>query len=462
MVDQLYNYTDPYGQEIFPFQGMSLEPDSFIGFAEDKFPIFYANYSFKNSSGPAHLVFQNRSDEFHEFFSAYCLNPPNDTCLFPGRCVNPDAAGALVRTAAYLSVFFLGNLLQFDEGEIEGTFSTHMMYVYSILISAAISISKQKMTIFHSEVIAMILGSPLTFSLFIYAILGTFGHDHRAGLNKILGPLPNTRVYRLLAVGGFVIWLAGVIYMELPSNHTKFAQYACDYREPSDALFLLSVLPYFSMAFIIHWATSKDAHGRADASPLILAIPVGITLLAVIVSIFVARKELFGSRTKDSKKGFISSIWSGWNTLREKFPFLHWMGVHVLPVIYWIFMTEFTIYLDSDGYLGHDNHFELSYGQILAILVILQPLWANLVLLFSKNEEGKSRFIFWFINLRWIQFLTCRPPLKRRTKRMERGSLEDYELGRPQIPLSLHEGSESSMKVKVNEGVAVDRDSEWR
>ncbi|KAH8823466.1 hypothetical protein DL96DRAFT_1617660 [Flagelloscypha sp. PMI_526] len=455
-----YTRIDDLNRTVFPFRGMSLEPDSFIGLAEDTFPIFYANYSFKNSSGWAHLNITDRNKEFHEFLSAYCLKPPENTCFFPGRCVNPDAAGALVRTAAYLSAFFLGNLLQFDDGEIEGTFSSHMVYVYSILISTAISIKYQKMTIFHSEVIAMILGSPLTFSLFIYAILGTFGHKHREGLNKILGPLPRTYVYRLLAVGGFVIWLVGVIYIELPSNHTKFSQYACDRRIPRDALFILSVLPYCSMAYIIYWAKLKDPNGKSDYSFLILGIPVAITLVAVLVSVFIARKELFGSRAKDTKKGFGSSIWDGWNTLREKFPFLHWMGVHVLPVIYWIFMTEFRIFLDSDGYRGHDNHFELSYGQILAILVILQPLWANLVLLCSKNEEGKSRFIFWFINLRWIQFLTCRPPLKQRSKRMERGSLEDYELERPQIPLSHREGSDSSMK--VNEGIIINRESEWR
>jgi hypothetical protein len=43
-------------------------------------------------------------------------------------------------------------------------------------------------------------------------------------------------------------------------------------------------------------------------------------------------------------------------------------------------MTELNIYLDSDGFTGHDNHFEINYGQILAILVILQLATISLFL----------------------------------------------------------------------------------
>ncbi|KAH8823458.1 hypothetical protein DL96DRAFT_1617617 [Flagelloscypha sp. PMI_526] len=406
-------------------------------------PNFVANLTFWNSTSSERATNETLNDQFHNFLQAYCVDPPNDTCYFPGRCTNQDAAGALVRAAAYLSVFFLGNLLQFDEGEIQDTFSTHLLYVYSILLSTAISIGKESLTRFHTEIIAMILGSPLTFALFIYAVFGTLGHTHRPGLNGILGPGRKTLIYRLLAASAFVIWLAGLIYTELPSNSEKFAQWACDPRVASDALFVLSVLPYMSLVFIIYGATAKNVKGAAYW--LVFAIPVAVYVIAVLGSLFFARKELMHEKEIE-RKGIWWRIWHKWVVLREKFPCLHWLGVHVLPTIYWIFMTELNIFADSDGFFGHDNHFELTFGQILAVSVILKPLWQNIMLLFSTRKDGRNRLIFWFINLRWMQLMTGRPPVAQQmqTREVKGGELSDYELGQGQVP----QGMEGELLVK--------------
>ncbi|KAH8823397.1 hypothetical protein DL96DRAFT_272598 [Flagelloscypha sp. PMI_526] len=408
-------------------------------------PSFAANLTFWNSSSMERYANKALDDEFHQFLQAYCVNPPNDTCDFPGRCINGDAAGKLVRAAAYLSVFFLGNLLHFDEGGIQESFTTHLLYVYSILISAAVSMGKQSLTRFHTEIIAMLLGSPLTFALFVYAILGTFGHKHSTGLNGILGPGRKTIIYRLLALSAFILWLAGLIYIEDPRNHKKFAQWACDPRTRASLLYYLSALPYMSVLLVIYWGLESPF----TRYWLYYTIPVAVYVVAVIASIFFAWKELF-HRKATMGKGIWWRIWHKWVVLRERFPFMHWMGIHVLPIMYWIFVTEILIYLDSDGRYGHDNEFELTFSQILAISVILKPLWANIMLLFSTREDGRNRLIFWFTNLHWIQPVTRRLPMFQKAQ------------ARKIMILGHHDYETSQASASLMEESSRNRDLEWK
>ncbi|KAH8823401.1 hypothetical protein DL96DRAFT_272718 [Flagelloscypha sp. PMI_526] len=326
---------------------------------------FIGPSAFLNSTFTERIANETLNDEFHLSLQAYCVNPPNDTCPYPGRCANPDAAGILVRAAAYLSVFFLGNLLHFDEEGIQESFTAHLLYVYSLLISTAISIGKQSLTKFHTEVIAMLLGSPLTFALFVYAILGTFGVRHRGGVNGILGPGRKTIIYRLLAIIAFVFWLAGLIYTEDRHSLKIFAQWACDDRN-IPLLYFLSILPYVSVILFL-----REAIEDSSVDWLYFIIPVAVYVVAITVGILFARKELFHRKVTATRKGIWWRIWHKWVVLRERFPFMHWIGIHILPIMYWIYLTESWIKADSAGLFGHDNHFELTFGQILAILVIL-------------------------------------------------------------------------------------------
>ncbi|KAJ6462448.1 hypothetical protein C8R45DRAFT_1108104 [Mycena sanguinolenta] len=133
-----------------------------------------------------------------------------------GRCPNPDVSGILVRVSAYLTNLLLGIVIMYDPEEASGGVWTQLLTVYSLLISAVIAIYTKGLTRFHAEMTLLLVLSPLSFTLAVYAILGFCGRNHR--LNSILSSSREHLLPRLAVVGFWLIALALMIFSSISSS----------------------------------------------------------------------------------------------------------------------------------------------------------------------------------------------------------------------------------------------------
>ncbi|KAJ7127260.1 hypothetical protein C8R43DRAFT_1211110 [Mycena crocata] len=129
-----------------------------------------------------------------------------------------------------------------------------------------------------------------------------------------------------------------------------------------------------------------------DATSIIgSAAPVILVAISFTCAVMRSRKALSGQlRLEEGQWKF----WVLWNFLGRRYPFLHFCGVFLIPMIYWVMANEMRLLSTPD------NIFSLSFGQVLASFVILPPLLQGL-----KMSPAASR---WFKNLAAIRLLTGR------------------------------------------------------
>ncbi|KAH8832279.1 hypothetical protein DL96DRAFT_1704355 [Flagelloscypha sp. PMI_526] len=331
------------------------------------------------------------SETFSQFLQAYCIAPPDDTCGPPGRCPNFDAAGILVRGAAYSSNFFLSLIIIYCPQAARESFWSLMLFVYSLLITSTISIANRQLTRFHASITAELAGSPMVFILFLYVVLGSaFGYEHR--MSHVLGGTRRTKggkgvrwLANFAVVGAMLWWLAFMIFVVRPGSSDFFSQTACDSQVLIEALeLILLILPYGGF-FVAMWQWVQWDHVWYiwEVGPIVI---VAAGLVFVLVW---RRREI---RILGDGK-FV--YWNAWRYFGEQYPFLHFMAAVFLNFLYWLFFIE-------NRMIGtHDNHFSLSFGQILAIFSTIPPFLQALTLLPSIP--------LWFIDLAWVRILTCRP-----------------------------------------------------
>jgi len=315
------------------------------------------------------------------YLTAYCAvgAPSDDGCPY-GFCPNNDIAGPPVRISMYLTNFFVAILIfhQRDQESINQNFWAQIMSLYTLIFACGISILLDTLTRFHAILTIAMAGSPLTFYIFVYALRSIWDGQHR--LASVVGKgqiLPRTLV--LSALG---IWIALFIYILMPS-HANFYQRSCENAfEGINAL----ILRYFYALPILLFIDASTEGKWLGSSPLLL------TTLAWTIAIILQRKNIWP--TGERYRPRFRKVWA---VIKYNYPFIQFVSIVFLPFGYWVATIEVALHVTLGS---NDDHFDPSFGQILAVFVTVPPMIAVAKLV--------PRLYKWFIDLTWVRILTCR------------------------------------------------------
>ncbi|KAJ6562138.1 hypothetical protein B0H19DRAFT_1068815 [Mycena capillaripes] len=346
-----------------------------------------ANFTFPIPYDP------NDANSLANWIGVVCLRPDQitlDQCRFQDfewvRCPNGDVSGILVRVSG-------------TPEEASAGVWTQLLTVYSLLISGVISIRSHTLSRFHAGMTVFLVMSPLSATLVVYAILGFCGRSHR--LDSILSKRRAHLLPRVLIIIFGLISLAFLIFAGLASDKYFTPVSPCDSIEDKGVSAVLFdgfiFIPYVGVAMVILVITALYGPTAAgDATSIAVTIgastPFILLVIALICAIIKSRHALAEQfRIRNNRWKF----WVFWEFSEERYPFLHFCGVFLVPMIYWVIVNETRLNFSPD------NVFSPSFGQVLALFVVLQPLLQVLQMI--------PRAARWFRNLAVIRLFTRRP-----------------------------------------------------
>ncbi|KAJ7150529.1 hypothetical protein C8R43DRAFT_1067973 [Mycena crocata] len=339
-------------------------------------------------------------ETFPDYITAVCMRPDLiriSQCIIGGqnwvRCPNSDISGILIRFSAYLVNLLLGIVLMYSPAEASTAVWTQLLTVYSLLISSIIAIGNGEMSRFHSGMAVFLVMSPLSSTLVVYAILGFCGRSHR--LDSILSGRREHLLPRLLVVVFGIISLALVIFSSA-ADVDHFASNPCEsddsYKTLAGILMNLLFIPYAGVLLImINLANTGGVDASIVGIIFLTILPFIILVISFVYAVIKQRHVLAKQYQVQNNRW---KIWVMWDVLAVQYPLLHFYGVFFIPMLYWILVNE----LRTIG--TPDNIFSSSFGQILALFVVLPPLLQ--VVLMAPTARG------WFMNLTFVRVLTGR------------------------------------------------------
>ncbi|KAF9653696.1 hypothetical protein BDM02DRAFT_3107670 [Thelephora ganbajun] len=284
------------------------------------------------------LAFLNLTNPISNYIATYCLSPaPDDSCPF-GFCPNPDVAGPLVRIATYVTTSCISILIFYSPKRVKDTFWSQVLTIYSLLLTACLSIFRNELTKFHALTVSVIVASPLTIYLVIYSIRAMWGGQHR--LDNILGQ--GHLIKRLFVLFAAAIWIALTTYSFIPQNAPRFAQGSCKPRPLILNFFLVTPISIGIME-----RKEKPWLG------VVVALPLFLVILAWVVAILLKRHTIW-----PPGEPYRFNFWKVLTVVGEYFPFIHFVSVVVVPFAYWVACIELGIYNSND------NQFTLTFGQV--------------------------------------------------------------------------------------------------
>ncbi|KAJ7815946.1 hypothetical protein B0H14DRAFT_2845820 [Mycena olivaceomarginata] len=371
-----------------------------------------------------------------DWISVVCLRPDQitkDQCDIEGvgtwiRCPNSDVSGILVRVSAYLSNLLLGIIVMYDSKEASQAVWTQLVTVYSLLISASIAIGTNGLSRFHSEITVLLVLSPLSSTLIVYAWLSfwpwfmfylvkiqvlrprrerlphrehLFGGEPRV---KILGPRRKRLLHRerlsrrerlfggkplqCLLVLIFATAASGfLVFTTLADNSHFTAASPCDPLANRGVgiavLYDLISLPYFAVPLVIlSLFPIFEETGASNSTAMAVVIgTVAPVILVIVALIYAVIKHRMRNINIHGVSNFRLRVlwlmfWAYWDVFERRYPFLHFCGVFLVPMMYWVMLNELQLWATPD------NIFTPSFGQVLALFVVLPPL----VQVFVKNS----------------------------------------------------------------------------
>ncbi|KAJ7078658.1 hypothetical protein C8R44DRAFT_95931 [Mycena epipterygia] len=334
------------------------------------------------------------------YLEAYCLNPPVDSCAF-GYCSNPDIASPAVRVSTYFTAVVSAILVLHSPEDVASSFFSQLLNVYSLIIAAIISISNRNLTKPHTVVALSLAGSPLSAYLIIYVIRSIIGNQNRLG--AVFGEGKWLNRSAVLAI--LPIWISVLVFSVLPVGAWHFQQSACDSQLGKH------VLRIFFEPFLVFF----------QVYPVTGAVIVGVFVAVWGMCVYLQRWEIW-------KKGNKKLPWRRiWRKVVDAYPFVQFCTVIFIPHVFWILNIEIGIQV-----LLPNEKFSATYGQLLALFVMIPPLF-QLCLLVPRLPR-------WFADLTWVRLLTCRRNKPLRSRRLQRTDSE--------FTLSLKEGSPDADTVR--------------
>jgi hypothetical protein len=180
-------------------------------------------------------------------------------------------------------------LIFYSQDDLHESYWASLLNIYSILLTSIISVFKHSLSRFHAIIAAVIVGSPLTFYNFIYAVRSSLGHNHR--LDRLFGK--GQIKQRLLALLTVTIWGGFVIYLILPNHVSHFSQANCDKASPL-------VTQVFLAPFILFKPLVKEEKGLA----VTLVVPLLLIMTSWGVAIYLRRKALWAHAGRNKRPSF--------------------------------------------------------------------------------------------------------------------------------------------------------------
>ena len=157
---------------------------------------------------------------------------------------------------------------------MKDAFWSQILTIYSLLLTACISIFRSNLTKFHAVTVSVIVASPLTIYLVIYSIRALWGGKHR--LENVLGQ--GHLFKRLFVLFAAVIWIGLTVYSFLLKNAHHFAQSSC---KPQPVLLNFFLITPISVGIM-----------KGDQQPWLgpaIAIPFFLIVLAWVAAILLKR-----------------------------------------------------------------------------------------------------------------------------------------------------------------------------
>ncbi|KAJ7160813.1 hypothetical protein C8R46DRAFT_354723 [Mycena filopes] len=303
------------------------------------------------------------------YLNVYCNSPPSDSCAF-GYCPNPDVASPAVRYSTYFTSLVSAILVLYSPEDVQSSFFAQLLNVYSLIVAAVISIAGHNLTKMHSVIALTLAASPLSLYLLMYVFRSLLGRQTR--LHAVFGP--GMYLNRTLVLLMLPLWASVLTFTALPTATWEFQQASCDTMVASGHVASLFFLP-----FIIFFV----------AYPAFGVLLVASVVISWGTAIWRLRKIIWGKNDRILPLGRL------WRKVVNRFPFIQFYSVIVIPHAFWIFNIEIGLLL-----LSTREHFTATYGQLLAIFVTVPP-FIQLVLLLPRLRP-------WFLDLYWVRFVTRR------------------------------------------------------
>ncbi|KAJ7058114.1 hypothetical protein C8F01DRAFT_1149581 [Mycena amicta] len=304
------------------------------------------------------------------YLDVYCNNPPDDSCAF-GYCPNPDVASPAVRFSGHtLPQSFSAILVLYSPEDVTSSFFAQLLNVYSQVIAAIVAIAGHNLSKLHSVIALTLAASPLSLYLIFYVIRSMLGKQTR--LQAVFGP--GMHLNRAMVLLALPLWISVLVFAALPTSMWHFNQAACDLEVANNHVASLFFLP-----FIIFFAAYPEAGAFIIAS----------VVISWGIAIWRTRKTIWAKGDRYFPLGRL------WRKVVQRYPFIQFYSVIVLPHVFWMFNVEFGLLV-----LDPRESFTATYGQLLAIFVTIPPL-IQLCLLLPQVPR-------WFADLSWVRFLTCR------------------------------------------------------
>ncbi|KIJ50517.1 hypothetical protein M422DRAFT_245138 [Sphaerobolus stellatus SS14] len=156
----------------------------------------------------------------HSYLKKWPALIPGQTAPSPRRAIPYGLAlelsdtAPLTRTASYPINVLTTLIIYYDPASLSDPFWAQLLINYSALISTIIPVAESNLTRIHAVIATGLVGSPLNFYLFFYAVRSMWGGGER--MKKILGE-HNLRT-RILVILAWAIWIALVIYILVPDT----------------------------------------------------------------------------------------------------------------------------------------------------------------------------------------------------------------------------------------------------
>ncbi|KAF8145834.1 hypothetical protein K438DRAFT_2097132 [Mycena galopus ATCC 62051] len=325
----------------------------------------------------------------------------NVVCLHGSCAVQiPTYLGFLsgfLHITAYLTNLLLGIVIIYDPEHASDGVWAQLLTVYSLIISAIIAIYTKGLSRFHSGMTVFLVLSPLSFTLGVYAVLGFCGRAHR--LDSILSSRREHLLPRTAVVGFWIIALILLVFTSISNDGHFTAASPCDTAMDTGAraaiIYILACLPYIGVAIAIFSIAQRFVEGITSKAVLIVAAtPLLLLVIAVVWAAIESRRSLREQMKMMNINSRSGKFWVNWELFQKRYPFLHFCGVFLIPMIYWVILNEIRLLYTPD------EIFSPSFGQVLAVFVVLQPL-VQVVMMFPRATR-------WFRDLAVIRRITGR------------------------------------------------------
>ena len=176
-----------------------------------------------------------------------------------------------------LSSSALAVLIFYSPRRVQEAFWSQILAIYSLLITAFVSIARRDLTRFHALLVLALVFSPITVYFIAYAIRSFWSAHHR--LESLLGRTRYLRRSIVLLAGS--MWLGLFIYAYLPKGIHRFAQHSCTGHTVIEYFFL--IVPVVFMYIEI-----------TQIFPVLLfSLPILSMIAAWIIAIYLRRKEIW-------------------------------------------------------------------------------------------------------------------------------------------------------------------------